>query len=374
MEENMKAIVLKPIMWNTKGYVKASGYRSQSGFSRDYGYGHEEWNNNPKRIWRNYKIFHTEATDKLLEYSETGELGIITIAAHDGKQYAISIATNVFDNDEDEREIIADELNIYDDWEDIWQLDTVRPLFSNNRRRFLREWGNNYQWIRWKCPVEQYFHFESPVLLDPQNISGKERLTSMHGRFQAIYPEQAYEIIKNIVPKDHPICDWLLSSDFDDDIISNELKEFRKPKVIRTPKKKSGSNSPANRKYQYWVEGNRSVEPYHAKLQAKYVRFIKSQGLEYLEDSDYVDIQYQTKNRVVFAEIKPTDNVPTKYAIRMAIGQLLEYQYRLNQQAKLEIVLGSEPTPDEKKFVASLKMGLVYLSAETNEFIRLLTY
>src|SRR5438067_2078395 len=60
----MKAVVLKPVMWNTNGYMRPSGYPSMSGFSKDFGYGHEEWNNNPRRVWRDYKIFHTESTDQ----------------------------------------------------------------------------------------------------------------------------------------------------------------------------------------------------------------------------------------------------------------------------------------------------------------------
>ena len=139
----MKAVVLKPVMWNTNRYIKPSGYPSASGFASDYGYGHEEWNNNPRRIWRNYKIFHSEYTDKLLEYSDTGELSIITTASFEGTQYAISVATNVFHNDDDERKVIADELNIYADWQDVWSLATVKQCFNNNRQRFLHHWQSN---------------------------------------------------------------------------------------------------------------------------------------------------------------------------------------------------------------------------------------
>ena len=65
----MKALVLKPVMWNTNHYTKPSGYPSKSGFAKDYGYGHEEWNNSPKRIWRKFRVFHTESTEKLLSPS-----------------------------------------------------------------------------------------------------------------------------------------------------------------------------------------------------------------------------------------------------------------------------------------------------------------
>lgn len=66
----MKAVVLKPIMWSTNNYIYPSGSLSSSGFAKDYGYGHEEWNNSPARTWRNFKIFHTERPSRLLDLKQ----------------------------------------------------------------------------------------------------------------------------------------------------------------------------------------------------------------------------------------------------------------------------------------------------------------
>jgi hypothetical protein len=103
----MKAIVLKPIMWSINGYVQPSGYPITSGYPKDYGYGHEEWNNKPNRNWRGFKLFHTEATNRLLEYSASGELGMLLVASNEGNQHAIGIATSVYHNDDEERELIS---------------------------------------------------------------------------------------------------------------------------------------------------------------------------------------------------------------------------------------------------------------------------
>ncbi|HUU27176.1 MAG TPA: hypothetical protein VM123_05120 [archaeon] len=366
----MKAVVLKPMMWNTNGYIKPSGYQSKSGFAKNYGYGHEEWNNSPRRVWRGYKVFHTEAKDKLLQYSSTGELAIITTASFKGDQYAVSIATSVFQNDLDERKIIAQELNIYNDWKEVWSVGRVRQRFNNNKQRFLRHWQSKYEWIRWKCPIAQYHHFNHPVRLDPKSISGKARLVSMHSSFQAIYPEQALHIIGDYLSEDHPISEWLSSADFDEEIVSRSLKNFRSNQNIRLPRRRSGSNSPAIRAYQYWVEGNRSVEPHHALLQAKYVSYLSTNGVSHQENCNYVDVKYQLNGRTVFAEVKPTEKIQTKYAIRIAVGQLLEYRYSLDNQAILEIVLGSKPTDEEIAFVTSLGICLTYLDSSIGNFIR----
>ena len=368
----MKAVILKPIMWSTNGYLQPSGHPSSSGYSKDYGYGHEEWNNKENRFWRGYKLFHTEATDKLLEYSSNGELGILMVASYEGDQYAIGIATSVYHNDEEERALIAEELKIYDEWKQIWALAIVKRKFNNNQKKFLKHWKKNYEWIRWKCPQDQYFHFKQPLLLNPQRISGKNRIISMHGRFQAVYPEQVVSIIENEIPKDSPIVSWLSEPDFDESVISDFLKKFRKNQK-RWPKRKikSGTNSPSMRKFKYWVEGERSVEPHHAKLQSKFVRFLKSCGIQYEENKDFIDVQYQLDGNNLFSEVKPSVNVETKYAIRAAIGQLLEYQYSFDKNAILEIVIGKKPKETEIEFVKSLGFYFSYYDAKNKTFIRI---
>ena len=224
----MKAIVLKPIMWNTKNYAMPSGYPCQSGYPSENGFGHEEWNNKPNRIWKNYKLFHTESTEKLKTYSETGELGMVMISSFKSAQFAIGIATSVYHIDEDEMVLIANTLKMHDEWKEAWALDAVKMRFNGNEKNFLNFWAKNYKWIQWKCPIKQYHHFNDPIKLDPQKISGKNRLITMFGRYQPIYPEQAISIIENELPKSHPIISWLSESDFNDDIIANDLKRFRK--------------------------------------------------------------------------------------------------------------------------------------------------
>jgi len=365
----MKAVVLKPIMWSTNGYIEPSGYPSSSGYSSDYGFGHEEWNNKSNRYWRGFKLFHTESTDKLLEYSENGELGILMVASNNKNQYAIGIGTSVYHNTDEESELIAKELDTYDEWEQVWSLDLVKSKYGYDKNKFLEHWNKDYKWLRWKCPKNQYFHFERPLLLDPKKISGKNRIIAMHGRFQAVYPEQIIAIIKDHIPEESPILSWLSEPDFDESIISIDLKKFKQNQK-RWPKRKiiSGGNSPAAKKFRYWVEGVRSVEPYHAKLQSQFIQFLNSNNIQFKENKNYIDVQYRKNGKKFFAEIKPTDNVETKYAIRAAIGQLFEYQYKWGKDAILEIVIGKKPSNDEIEFVKSLGIWISYYDSNKKTF------
>lgn len=138
----------------------------------------------------------------------------------------------------------------------------------------------------------------------------------------------------------------------------------------RWPKRKirAGANSPSTRKFKYWVEGERSVEPHHADLQSKFVRFLKSSQIEYKENENYIDVQYNKNGKKYYSEIKPTVNVETKYAIRAAIGQLLEYQYNFDKNAIPEIVVGKKPKNNEVDFVNSLGFCISHYDTRTKTF------
>ncbi len=360
----MKAVVLKPIVWNSDDYVKPSGHKARSGFAFDFGYGHEEWNNSNKNIWRDQRVFHTEGTEALVEFSSNAKLGLIPIASFKGNQYALGIATSVTNNSHEDMGLISEELSLFDREQDVWLLDRVKTCFKD-KKAFDKHWKENYQWIKWRCPKDQYTWFDKPVLLNPKEISGKNKLTSMHGKHQAITSATALGIVNDYLPNDHASLEWLVNGEFDDGIL-NRVPSKSKISSQRLRKKYGikGGNSSPSAAYEYWVKGKRSVNPYHSILQGKFAKFLEDSGIKPTEDKNYIDVQYKQKKRLVYAEIKPTENIETKYAIRTAIGQLLEYQFRFNKDACLEIVIGSKPSLDEIKFVNSLGFTLTFFHDE----------
>jgi hypothetical protein len=366
--QSTKTCVLKPIMWNTNNYEGPSGFLSAGGFSKDYGYGHEEWNNDNKWIWRNFKVFHTESKPKLLEYSNDGNLCIVMIASFDKNQYAVGIATNVYHNEDDERKLIATELNTYDNFNQVWQQDSVKKAFDNNNDDFLEHWKKNYTWIQWKCPIDNYYWFKNPILLNPHDFSDKDKLISMHGSYQRVLPQQILQIFSKHLDDKPDIIDWLTTGEFDTDWIDSTTKVSSNSK-LRKKYSVSGANAPTTKSFSYWIKGQRNIEPLHAKLQALFVEYLSKKGISYVENKDYIDVQYTHGKDLYYCEIKPTQNMDSKYAIRIAVGQLLEYQYFNQKNANLEIVIGSKPRDSEIEFVKSLNMRLTYLDELTNEFI-----
>jgi hypothetical protein len=75
MEQKM--VILKPIVWNSSGYMRPEGIKARAGFVGDNGFGGEEWNGNPDRVWKGQRVFHTQLQSKLEVCGQRGELGII---------------------------------------------------------------------------------------------------------------------------------------------------------------------------------------------------------------------------------------------------------------------------------------------------------
>ncbi len=357
----MKASIIKAVTWNSEGYIQPSGDPATGGYPAKRGFGHEEWNNSPAMLWRGYRIFHTEHTNRLLKYSRQGELGILMMVSREKKQFAVGIAAGVFDNSEDDQELIAAELGMYERWRELWDLPLVRQRFGNNQQKFLAFWADQHKWLSWKVEPRLYHWFDCPLPLDAKKLSGKQRLGTHFGTFQPLRPELIAALIRGKVSQD--IVDWFEEPDFDPHFFGPNKNRSRQGRGDPGPRGKG--NSPASRAVHYWVYGERQYEPLHHELQARYVSFLKAQKFAVTENQDYVDVRYADQGTIVFAELKPTEVVPPRFAIRVAVGQLLEHRHRLDANAKLIMVISTKPDQDEVSFVKSLGMGLSYWSGTT---------
>lgn len=367
-----KMAVLKPIMWNDSGYMRPAGCPSTSGYSHDHGYGHEEWNNNPNWVWQGWKVFHTEANSRLSEAAHHGDLGMVMIASHKGTPYALGVAVNVYANKPQMIKRIVDVVGKDEDMEAVWQLPTVQKGFSGRQAAFLKHWRKALPWIQWKCLPDHYYWFPKPIRLDPKRVTGKKRLAMHHGRFTETTPAVLLDIVNAHLPKNRKaIREWLSSGDFTaQSAKSKTASQVSGSRILKRIRR--GSNAPSDHRFEYWVKGNRSVEPLHHRLQELFVDHLKDKGISPQVNVDYVDVQYTVSGVTTLCEIKPTDNVETRYAVRAAVGQLLEYRYSRNAPtAALEIVIGRKPQANEVGFVKSLGMGLTYYNTAEEEFVSL---
>jgi len=368
----MKAVVFKPLMWNPNGYRAPGGYPATSGFSKDNGYGHEEWNNNPKWKWGAYRVFHTQSTERLDEFGKTGELGLLMVAAHGGQQYLVGAAVHVFLNSDAEKALIAKELRLEENWKQPWQLRSVKRCFGDDSKSFRRHWESHYQSVHWKAPKEYYFWLPTPFKLTPRTTGHKNKLIMRHGRYERLGPRPARQLLAPLLPKAyHGILEWLKSDDFDEEMLPGHTRSRKQSRKGQAESTRDMTNSPAKEEFLYWVMGERHIYLEHHFLQRQFLDFLRATGKERIEpDESYIDVQYRDRGEHFIVEVKPTSKVETRFAIRNAVGQLLEHRFRQDTRAKLEIVLGSKPKSRDVEFAQSLDIELTYYGGPQKGFVR----
>jgi hypothetical protein len=204
----MPLYFIKPVVWNSLGYSRPGGGRFVSGYPKDNGYGHEEWNNST-RLNVTYKgervhIFHTEALGNQDVDSAAGDVFVFMVASFQGKQFLVAVAgsaTALFgDQHRKERLKLLSQIEGADEFPgEAWAQATVRLAFNHDERRFRSNWREERQWLaNWFCRQEMYLGLHKPVELDAGAITGKKRLVTMYGTYQAIERPVALKLLDRI--------------------------------------------------------------------------------------------------------------------------------------------------------------------------------
>lgn len=92
----MSLYYINPIVWNTNGYQRPSGVNFTSGYPKEHGFGHEEWNNSPllaiEEKGEKFRVFHTEGLGNELIDDYPEDIFLLMIASHDRGQYLVGVA------------------------------------------------------------------------------------------------------------------------------------------------------------------------------------------------------------------------------------------------------------------------------------------
>ena len=210
----MPDFFIKPIFWNTSGYKKPLGFKATGGFPKDYGFGHEEWNNSKRMKFSKdgvqYRAFHTERLGN--SEPEASETYVFLISSHDGVQDLVGIAGNAtcLIDAEPRRKKLAKKLKLDELWRQTWNVETVRKCFLNDQDEFLKIWKEDVKWIpNWICPSDMFLWLDTPINIKPKamEITGKKKFIAMFRSFNRISSEQALAIMK-CVPENDRSAKW----------------------------------------------------------------------------------------------------------------------------------------------------------------------
>ncbi|OUI80520.1 HNH endonuclease [Acetobacter tropicalis] len=203
----MPRYYIKPIFWNTNDYTKPSGAKAVSGYPKEHGYGHEEWNNAPNMLFTErgirFRAFHTESLGNAPVEDYDGQIFLFMTASHDGIQQLVGVAGKatclISDSRRSEREQLVKRLNIDQHWQDAWELEKVRDLHGENIKKFKNSWEQDLNWIpNWKSPEDYFFWPQIPVTIDPIKITGKKRLLNMFGSYTEIDSRAAIRLMASV--------------------------------------------------------------------------------------------------------------------------------------------------------------------------------
>jgi hypothetical protein len=358
-----KMVVLKPVVWNDNGYVGPAGLAASSGFSFDHGYGHEEWNGRSDWVWKGWKVFHTQPKGRMHQYAEDGQLGIIMTAMNEGKFYAVGIACNVYENSTQDSADIAKALGLSNYKDDLWKVESIRKR-KLSRADFDRHWQMHLG-VQWRCPQTHYAWFGTPLQIFPNELipanPPRQAIVKMHGSYQAIRPDQALSIAQSALAPDHSVIGWLSTEDFDS-VQNSKVRNAQPPQG----KHRGSASTPADPYIRYIAENEMVVTPRHYLLQNDFKAYLLKHGNSDVKpDIMRVDVRYKNETRGnVLAEIKPTEKFSIRFAIRTAIGQLLDYRQNAEGPHALLVVIDDEPIERDAELALSNGFGIAWRSGK----------
>ncbi len=205
-------IAMKAVHWNPAGYQKPAGYEASGGYPRQFGFGHEEWNNAPSMRFRHhgtaYRAFHTEPVSGAAAHS--GDILLFMYASHDGRQDLVGIAGRVVDlTDKDvARARLGRSLPLAALWKDVWNVPLARERFDNDRQRLQQHWREHGPHMpRWTCPETHFLWLDQPLPMDARRLTGKRKFLSMFTRHTPINDDTAYRLLDS-VPRSGRVAAW----------------------------------------------------------------------------------------------------------------------------------------------------------------------
>jgi hypothetical protein len=319
------ATILQRICWNTDSWTKPSGATVDSGNPGRVGFGNEEWNfcrrdafNGDIYGWLYWRgrsfekkhfqiLFWTISPRK--EWLLVGAYRDATVATEDEVR-----RLGLFFKKEGIAARRSEEV-----------LDAVRRI---RRKDGLPKPAKR---LRFKCPLAELEIFEPYI--DYRALPRKFRRDNARFKNPAIINAPLEEILKTLVEKRRRDPDYAALG------LLEEVYQRATPASIKI------------------------IRPLHKELSNKFVRWLHKTGRKVLgQEKERVDVEFQDGANLCRAELKVCYGMTTRFAVREALGQLLEYNYygRRSSADRWIIVLDMPPTPMDVTFVRTLtkKKGL----------------
>lgn len=331
---------------------------------RKHGFGGEEWNGRQNRVWKGQRVFHTETKEKLDLYAEHGHLGLIMISMHDDVQYIVGVACGVRINNDKDLASMFRKSAFNGTIDELWNAESVRARYPSINA-LKRDFPAGFNTPRWRCPTGLFHWFEKPISLprDPLGF-GKMVLAKMHNNYQAIRPEHALQLLDGHLPPESLVSQWFIEQEFDEAYLPRNVRS-KQGQTISQRAENFGAPAAKDAYTRYIQKTEIRVTPEHHLLETAFLEFLRTQNATAIsQNKRAIDVCFNLSSRGhIIAELKPADPGQTKYPIRFAVGQVLEYRYFQSPHAHPLVVLGAEPKNEEIEFCHSLGISVAWKTA-----------
>jgi hypothetical protein len=118
----------------------------------------------------------------------------------------------------------------------------------------------------------------------------------------------------------------------------------------------------------YISEYEIQVKPRHKWLQDRFLAYAESKFEKVEHDLDSVDVRFaKSDGLIVLGEVKPFDPQTARFAVRTAMGQLLDYGQRFGQPHARLIILDCSPGEENRNLALKNGFGISFYNGATFE-------
>jgi hypothetical protein len=361
------------LVWNTDSWQSPSGSMvnpKKDSYYADYGFGHEEWNFRAEHGLDGSIYGFMMARPANLErlgIQVADSFPVFFYAPHDDAAFLVGSYLRSRHVDQDEIDKLHDfhtKSGIIDERVDeLLSIIEKRPIFgkkkgfsalrvSEKKKLIAEELGfEGYKAKRYlACPIDSVVLLPQPILIDRYlTILMKE--TNVFRKYSRPLYLRAYPIILNKYAfTDEPTLD--LSTD--------EIREMlEESDEIRD---EGGTTDRYDTSFVSYTEKSQTKE-YRKKEFDLINRFMNwlddNHGIESYRESRSVDLRFEYNNTSFGVEAKYSEG-KMRFPIRLALGQILEYNFFPGRTPKdyWIILLNRKPNKEERKWVESIRIGL----------------
>jgi hypothetical protein len=318
----MQSLVQR-LCWNTAGWSKPSGEKTEKGFPSDEGFGFEEWNFCLQDKVDGNVLGYTYRAPKRVGPSEPCQLIFFAIDPHARTRVVCGIyheARLMNDQDYDRAFKVFQRKRIFQ--RRAAELAAVVPEWRGAKGVRHMQDALSERWIKWKCPAPKV-----------QMFSTMPRLES---------------IVKNNVPDRFNTFRYL------DSLVRSP--HVRAARAVDDQKRKELLEDAY---YRNISADKKEIVPKHNKLSNQLSAWLETKGLHPVQEKRRIDVQFRRADQSYICELKVCFG-NTRQAIRCALGQLFEYNFyppRTPADNGL-IVLDEKPTANDLAFVRKIRCSL----------------